>query len=48
MKWKILIAAVLIAGVNVDSIAEAFFGVPDEFICECQTRLPVDMLEVLR
>lgn len=30
------------------SIAEAFYGVPDEFICECQTRLPVDMLEVLR
>lgn len=29
------------------SVAEAFYGVPDEFIAECQARLPEDMRDVL-
>lgn len=29
------------------SIAEAFYGVPDELITECRKRLPADMLEVV-
>lgn len=30
------------------SMAEAFYGVPDELIKECETRIPQDMLEVVR
>jgi molecular chaperone GrpE (heat shock protein) len=29
------------------SIAEAFYGVPEELLDECRKRLPEDMLEVL-
>ena len=30
------------------SIAEAFYGVPEEMKAECRKRLPADMLEVLQ
>ena len=30
------------------SIAEAFYGVPEELKAECRRRLPEDLLEVLR
>lgn len=30
------------------SMAEAFYGVPEELIAECEDRLPEDMLEVVR
>ena len=30
------------------SIAEAFYGVPDKLIAECESRLPEDMLQVIR
>ena len=29
------------------SIAEAFFGVPEEWKAECRKRLPADLLDVL-